>query len=265
MKLDSRRLVLQLGGALLCSVFAAGHAGAASVLLVGRDNPGPTNGSDADAIAYLESFGANTVTYAPQDAVPASLAGFDAVVVSSTVQTSVVNSGSIPQLFSAPQGVLYWEWGLVDDFGMATAAAQTGPPSGSTHMLNITNPADPLAAGATGVVDLGWGSTVAFANGPLGGGVSSAAERDGDSARLTLLSVPTGGALLSGTAPGPRVFFPLGNGTVDDMVALNGVGLDMFNASLEFVGITVPVPEPATVGLIAWAIGTIGFARCRRN
>ena len=237
----------------------AGVARGATILFHGK-NATASAGADGAVLAHLQSlYGAANVTYMKGSAAAgdgSSAAGYDAVIVSSTI-----SSGDVRNKYEdATQGVMDWEAALygtdAGNFQMSTGFNQL---MGTETQITIADPAHPLAAGLSGTVTVSSvAESIMIGTGTLGGGVDFvASSMGGDPA---IFAADVGDALLGdgsagkpSVAPGRRVMFFLHDTTFAN---LTPDGLKLFDAAVAYV-----VPEPATLALL----GIGGLALIRRR
>lgn len=246
-------------------VLIATPASALNVLMVGA-GANPTNGSDASVYGYLQALGHN-VTYLVDTAGAGSTgAGYDAVVISSTV-----NSGNMRTNFNLTDssvGIVHWEVGLhsnatsgnffMSDNNPETANEVTVAGAGPFD-LQLTSAAHPIQGGlpngrirflnSVGATT-GAASSIFHSTGNAAG-VQNLAEGTTNSTQKFIQYVDASGTLLGNgspgspaTAPGRRVFFGLDNSNFDD---LNASGLQLFANAVEWAaGVAVQSGPYAT-------------------
>jgi hypothetical protein len=232
-------------GAILVVAFVLWNVPSAEsqrVLLHGG-NVDATNGDDGAVLSHLQSlYGAGNVTYM-QGAMAAgdgsSALGFDAVVISSTLDSGTVRS----KYDDIAIGVLQWEQALVHDdtagnFFLSDGGADVGA---STTQIDIVDPNHPIAGGLSGTIDVfNMQQPTMVGTGAVGPGVTVVANRTADANHHAILAADIGDELRGGMiAPGRRVHFFLQNVGFADLTA---DGLQLFDNAMAYVVEPVPVP-----------------------
>jgi len=229
---------------LLCGFslwFGTQDAGAATVLFVGA-GASASAGDDGAVFGHLQAlFGAGNATYL-QDAAStsASADGFDALVISSTV-----NSGNVRGKFqNSTVGILNWEPAFMDC--RAGTAGQLCLSSGGSaeagaliSEITIVDPAHPLAAGLTGTVEVFSSPQRSTTGaGDLGAAEQLVAESTLNPERYAIWGIDVGEPLAGDGTPerpdiaaGRRVSFPLFDDTFLD---LTPQGVALFDAAAQW-------------------------------
>lgn len=204
----------------------ADHVCTAEILLVAGSSPHPS-GDDSIFEALddrVPDAGCVTVV-ADDDVTEAQAEGFDVVVITSSVQPSVLGS----RLRDAAVPILVSEPFLFDDMSMVPA--RSGKELAGRTTVRITDPGHPLAGGLTGTVSVF--SSAAKVNYGIDGaapGVEPVANTGGSSPRMTIFGFAPGSQLIDRTAAGGRVGFFASYGA-----DLNGNGVTLLNAAVDWL------------------------------
>jgi len=228
----------------------------AAMILVHGKNATASAGSDGAILARLQSlYGASNVTYMQGSAAAAdgsSAAGYDAVIISSTIPSSDCRG----KYEDATQAVMTWEAALAKDDTGDFQMFQTHY-SGSGHtQIDIVDPTHPLAAGLSGTVTVTSApDMMQYGRDGLGGGVDLVASTTGGD--HAILAADVGDALLGHGSPGNpseaagrRVFFFLNDSTFAN---LTPDGLKLFDAAVAYlVDLNIPSVN-AGDDMITWS------------
>jgi len=230
-------------------------ANAAMILFHGK-NATANAGSDGAILARLQSlYGASNVTYMQGSAAAAdgsSAAGYDAVIISSTIASSDCRG----KYQDATQAVMTWEAALAKDDTGDFQMFQTHY-SGSGHaQIDIVDPTHPLAAGLSGTVTVSSApDMMQYGRDGLGGGVDLVASTTGGD--HAILAADVGDALLGDGSPGNpseaagrRVFFFLHDSTFAN---LTPDGLKLFDAAVAYLVDSNLPSVNAGIDMITWS------------
>jgi len=259
--------ILTLGVVVMVTLFVlASEARAVKILFHGGDATASA-GADGAVLAHLQAlYGASNVTYMQGSAAAAdgsSAAGYDAVIISSTVFSNDVRG----KYEDATQAVMTWEAALAkSDAGDLQMFENPWSVSGQTQ-IEIVDPNHALAAGLSGTVTItSVPEGMQCGKGGLGEGVDLiASTTDGYHA---ILVADVGDALLGdgspenpSEAPGRRIFFPLHDST---FASLTSDGLKLFDAAVAYlVDANLPSVD-AGVDMVSWSgAGAVGSEHCR--
>jgi uncharacterized delta-60 repeat protein len=215
------------GGGFALEIGAAAAVGD-SILLVTPD-AGNLTAQDSRRKALIESWGYNVVTISASD----SQANFDAAVATASavyVSEEISSTDLGTKLRDAAIGVVIEEYGLVDEFGIASGASNSTETAiditDNTHYIT-----SPFSTGSLTVATPG--QSFHGTSGTIAGGAQVLAEMPGTS-NGALVVIDIGGDLYGGgTAAGRRVWLPWGNDTFD-INALNADGQLIMRRAIEW-------------------------------
>jgi hypothetical protein len=223
------------------------EASGGEILLVTPDASNLT-AQDAAKKALIESWGYTVVPISAGD----SQANFDAAVTTANavyVSEEITSEDLDTKLRDATIGVVIEEYGLVDEFGIASGAwnnTETATDiTDNSHYITSTYSTGSLTVASPGQSFHGVSGTVA-------GGAQVLAEMPGQSYGA-LVVIDTGGALYdSGTAAGRRVWLPWGNDSLD-INALNADGRILMRRAIEWGAVLPADTDPPTPNPIGFA------------
>ena len=177
-----------------------------------------------------------------------AVAANDVVYVSETIIADTVNT----KLTAATIGVVYEEYRLDNDLGLATSSASWLESdiviTDNTHYIT-----QPFATGALTLFTSAQDAT--YLSGTLASGLQTLGTFQGDPA---LAVVDQGEALLSGTAAGRRVQLPWGESGLFDFNTLTTDGQTILKRALEWGASIPPPPGAANIILSTETDATLG-------
>ncbi|WP_193211209.1 chitobiase/beta-hexosaminidase C-terminal domain-containing protein [Luteolibacter marinus] len=215
------------------------------LFVVDLGSGGSTSSGDQGVINRLQSVHGHQVTVVDDADVEASSAdGMDLVLVSSTVNSSLVNT----KLRNVAVPLINWDRSLTDDFNFSTAGSNlnsqteiTITSTGAAHQIGASFPAGPLTV---------TGSPISFNTAGSAsiapGGVVVATASNGSPAILT---IDKGMQLRGGTpAADVRIHIFLND---DGLADLNADGLALFDACIDYAlkDFVPPAPYAGLIGL----------------
>ena len=225
--------------------------------------------SDLFVSTHLQDLGYSVSVKSAESSLTTDATGKDLVVISSTVEPSVVNT----KFRDVTAGVLTWDEGMFPYLGMTGSAAGTdfGRTEDQTEAV-ISTTSSPLAAGLTGTVTISnFAAPFAWAK-PNANGVK-VATLQADAEKATIFGYEGGTSMPGLSAPGRRV----GLGMSDDTAEILTVdGWALFDAAANWAGgltnnaPTVSISSPANnatfasgsnVSISADAADSDGFIR----
>ncbi|RJK98005.1 beta-N-acetylglucosaminidase domain-containing protein [Vallicoccus soli] len=208
------------------------------LLLVGDDAPVPAGAAlssgDEAVRQRLELLGHPVQVVQGAEATTQDAQGKAAVVITSTLASSEAGT----KFRDSPVPVLTYEAFVLDDMGMATAPGEAFRSS----QLEVVDPASPLAAGLSGVVDVYRGADrVRF--GTPAASAEVGAVVPGQPQQGALFGYAAGDAMVDLVAPAARVALPFGDEGVDPDVVTDE-GLALFDAAVRWA-VPSPLAAPA--------------------
>lgn len=193
-----------------------------ALVVAGSATLGP---GDAAVRARLQSLGYHAVVRTAAEAIQGDAAGKSVVLLSSTVNSSAVNT----KFRAVVNPLLSWEPNLCDDLGMTgpTSGTHYGTLAGQSQVV-IASPSHPLAAGLTGTVGVTSVGTTFVWGVPAASAVQVA--RPLSNGGRSLIFGYERGAVMNGlAAPGRRVGFFLGDAAAG---SLTTPGWALFDAAV---------------------------------
>lgn len=221
--LFSRRALL-----LAASMATAARAQGGKRALLLMQQGGPSQAADDALRDHLSTRGWQ-VTQAHQNTAPARAAGFDLVLIASSVSSKDV----LPGWRHLPVPLLTWENDLLDDLAMSGKRHDTDfGEAGKERYLWLVNAPHPMAAGLpAGIVNayvrqgpMSWGKP--------GLGATTIATVYGQPEKGAIFAYEKGATMdYEALAPARRVMFFMGN---DGFANLSSTGLALFDAAVDW-------------------------------